>query len=232
MDATQQDSDPQTVLNFAMSSFSNLIDNKLEHFTRTMSQQSGSNVDEAVRRAKRETFVCKSKGNQQQLEHCLKVLEKLEDATTFLDNNAVDSVKRKLEEGTDIMQKLIKAIKIAYKSDYGWATVTEYLSDELASDTEDEKRLYRSEKRAEKKYKDRQRLRKQKFAKVKTPQSFSVTSSIKGIAGPHKLGPCFKVGYSLYFTCFVYLRACIFILSLTRLKYNVLNVFCVCMCLH
>ena len=41
-------------------------------------------MDEAVRRAKREKFVCKSKGNQQQLEHCLTVLEKLEDATTFL----------------------------------------------------------------------------------------------------------------------------------------------------
>ena len=129
----------------------------------------GSNVDEAVWRAKRETFVCKSKGNQQQLEHCLKVLEKLEDATTLLDSNAVDSAKRKLEEGTDIMQKRIKAIKIADKSDYGWATVSEYLSDELASDAEDEKQLYRFEKRAEKKYKDRQRLRKQKFAKLKAP---------------------------------------------------------------
>ena len=96
--------------------------------------------------------------------------------------------KRKLEEGTDNMQKLIKAIKIADKSDYGWATVSEYLSDELASDTEDERRLYRSEKRAEKKYKDRQCLRKQKFAKVKTQQSFSAFSSIKGIGGTHKLG--------------------------------------------
>ena len=86
-------------------------------------------MDEAVRRAKRETFVCKSKGNQQQLEHCFKILEKLEDATTFLDNNAVDSAKRKLGEGTDIMQKWIKAIKIADKSDNGWATVIEYLSD-------------------------------------------------------------------------------------------------------
>ena len=129
------------------------------------------------------------------------------------------------------MQKRIKAIKIADKSDYGWGTVSEYLSDELASDTEDEKRLYRSEKRAEKKYKDRQRLRKQKFAKVKTPQSFSATSSIKGVGGPHQFGPCFKISCSLYFTCFVYLRACIFIPSLTRLKYNVLSVFCVlCVC--
>ena len=54
-----------------------------------MFQQSGSNVDEAVRRAERETFV--GKRNQQQLEHCLKILEKLEDATTLLDNYDVDS---------------------------------------------------------------------------------------------------------------------------------------------
>ena len=48
----------------------------------------------------------------------------------------------------------MKVIKIADKSQYGWATVQEYLSDELASDSEDEKRLYRSERRAEKKAKD------------------------------------------------------------------------------
>ena len=50
------------------------------------------------------------------------------------------------------MQKRIKTIKLAGKSDYGWAAVSEYLSDELASDTEDEKRINRSEKQAEKKY--------------------------------------------------------------------------------
>ena len=47
----------------------------------------------------------------------------------------------------------MKVIKIADKSQYSWATVQEYLSDELASDSEDEKRLFRSERRAEKKVK-------------------------------------------------------------------------------
>ena len=72
------------------------------------------NVDETVRRAEREAFVCK--GNQQQLEPCLKVLEKLDDATTLLDNNDVNSATRKLDVGTDIIQKPTKAVKIADKT--------------------------------------------------------------------------------------------------------------------
>ena len=177
MDVAQQNTDPQTVLNFAMSSFSKLIDDKLENFTRTMTQQTGSNMDDAIRRAKRERFVCKSKGNQQQLEHCLQVLETMLDTATLLDKNAFDSAKRKLEEGADLVQKRTKAIKLADKSDYGWATVSEYLSDELATNTDDEKQICcRSERRAEKKYKDRQRIRKQKFAKTKAQQSSTNSS--------------------------------------------------------
>ena len=47
-------------------------------------------------------------------------------------------MKRSLEEGAELVEKRIKAIKLADKSDYGWATVSEYLSDELASDSDDE----------------------------------------------------------------------------------------------
>ncbi|CAH3133888.1 unnamed protein product [Porites lobata] len=57
----------------------------------------------------------------------------------------------------------MKVIKIADKSQYSWATVQEYLSDELASDSEDEKRLFRSERRAEKKVKDSKKKRSPKY---------------------------------------------------------------------
>ena len=50
--------------------------------------------------------------------------------------------------------KRMKVIKMADKSQYSWATVEEYLSDELASDTDDEKRIIRSENRAAKKAKE------------------------------------------------------------------------------
>ena len=50
-----------------------------------------------------------------------------------------------IEEGIALVSKRMKVIKIADNSQYSWATVQEYLSDELASDSEDEKRLFREE---------------------------------------------------------------------------------------
>ena len=50
-------------------------------------------------------------------------------------------------------------IKLVDKSEFGWATVNEYLSDELASDSDDEKRIYRAERRAGRKInKEKRRL--------------------------------------------------------------------------
>ena len=54
-----------------------------------------------------------------------------------------EKVKVALESGTELVSKRVKAIKPADKSEFGWATVNECLSDELASDSDDEKRIYR-----------------------------------------------------------------------------------------
>ena len=50
----------------------------------------------------------------------------------------------------DLVLHRIKLIRIADKSELGWETVNQYEVDELASDSEDDKRIYRSERRAEK----------------------------------------------------------------------------------
>ena len=71
-------------------------------------------------------------------------------------------LKRSLEEGTELVEKRIEALKLADKSDYSWATVSEYLSEELFSDSDDEKRMYRAEKRAERKVKEKKRQKRAK----------------------------------------------------------------------
>ena len=110
----EQERSPElNAITSAMASFSQLIDRRLDAFAQTMSQQSGSRVEEAVRKAKRETFVCKRKRNQRQLDHCVNVLEKLEETSSLLGDNAIESAKRKLEEGSQVIQKRIKAIKLA-----------------------------------------------------------------------------------------------------------------------
>ena len=42
-----------------------------------------------------------------------------------------------------------KRIKVADRSDFGWATVEEYDKDELASDSDDKKWLFKAERNAE-----------------------------------------------------------------------------------
>jgi len=149
----------QAAVDRSFGQLSKVLDDKLELFATRFAKESSSAVKKAVNKSKQENFTCKRKGNQQQFEHCQQVLEKFDDALESLGSRSFNNLKRSLEEGSQLVAKRIKAIKLADKSEYGWLTVNEYLSDELASDTDDEKRIYRSEKRAEKKAKDKQRLK-------------------------------------------------------------------------
>ena len=65
-------------------------------------------------------------------------------------NTDLQKSLRSLEEGAQLVEKCINAIKLADKSDYVWSTVNEYLRDELASDADDEKKMYRAENRVDK----------------------------------------------------------------------------------
>ena len=46
-----------------------------------------------------------------------------------------------LEEGEELITNRQKLIKVADRSEFGWATVEEYVADELADNSDDEKRL-------------------------------------------------------------------------------------------
>ena len=57
--------------------------------------------------------------------------------------------KKKMSEGIVLINKRMEVIKIANRSEFGWVTVKECKEDYLASNSDDERRLYRSEKKAE-----------------------------------------------------------------------------------
>ena len=88
--------------------------------------------------------IFKSKGNQHQYDHQQKTLDLIEKAQACIARKKLEEADSFLLEAKDAINKRIKLIKIADKSEGGWQTVLEYMSDEVASDTDDEKRIRRA----------------------------------------------------------------------------------------
>ena len=62
------------------------------------------------------------------------------------EKKVLDKLKTELHEGSQEIAARQKQIKVADRSDFGWAVVEAYDSNELAKNSEDEKRLLRAEK--------------------------------------------------------------------------------------
>ena len=130
---------------------------------------------------------------------------------------AVEKAKEMIREGKRLIATKQKLIKIADRSEYGWATVDEYIEDELASDSDDEKRLFRAENRARRRVKANEDKKKKQGRRVfvkqpqpnllgsnagvaKQPQPSLLGSSARvspiantSVAGS-VIGPCFHCG--------------------------------------
>ena len=70
----------------------------------------------------------------------------------------LEKTKRAIREGISSIQDRQKLIRIADRSDFGWDVVNEYEADELAADSEDEKKISKAEKAAEQKCQKKKRV--------------------------------------------------------------------------
>ena len=78
-----------------------------------------------------------------------KVIQKtINAALSALEGPNVAKAKEELAEGMSLLHNRQKLIKLADKSEFGWATVQEYLDDELADDEANASKIKKAEKRA------------------------------------------------------------------------------------
>ena len=135
----------QDVINQAAEKAVQLFDETLK---RKSSDIQHSAVQESIKRFKVEQPKLRRIGNQRQFECNLDILEHLDNADRSLNNNKIEDAKNEIQKGKQLVLKRQKLIKIADREEDGWHVVNEYLADELASDSEDEKQISKARKSA------------------------------------------------------------------------------------
>ena len=160
-----------------LSSITSLMDSRLSSF-QTSIQQTQVEISQTQISKMEETltdsYTFQRKGNEKSNE--IKVLAKLKEAKTHLEGpelsiDSVQTAKTKIEEGIDLVKERQKLLKLADSSVLGWKVVTEYISNPIADDSDDEKRMARAQARAEKNKTDKMKRNKNIKSTPYTPVS-------------------------------------------------------------
>ena len=138
----QESSNPQLV-DQVFSLFKGYLSSQLEEKSKQL--EGKSKID-------KEASELKFKGNRKQFELNSQLNHILTQIEVSLDNPL--EVRKLVEEGKQLIKKRQKLIKITDRNKDGWLVVQEYESDELASNSEDEKKIRKAKLSAEKKRKE------------------------------------------------------------------------------
>ena len=114
----------------------------------------------------RQVHQFKNKGNQKRYEDNADILEKLEAAEEAIEKENIAKAKENISAGKQLLNKQQKYIRIADREEYGWEVVRHYISDDLASNSEDEKAISRARREA--------------LASIKKKKSAQAASSTSG----------------------------------------------------
>lgn len=160
---TQQDPNQIDTLTNSetVSLISNLLDEKFKDLNGKLRKQEkiAQREFKKIKTESKASNSFKFKGNKLQFEFNASLIDVINTAIESLNDADLSGVDSSLQSAIDLLQKRNKAIRFADKSPAGWAAVDEYESDELADDSEDEKRLRKAEKRA------LEKIKAKKFAK-------------------------------------------------------------------
>lgn len=183
---TNEDKEQLPGVHEVFSMFKSYIEDKLG--------QQEEQIDSKARIDKKVSLL-KFKGNQKQFEHNA-LLEVILTRIKSENQSANTTIETLVDKGKEIIRKRQKLIQIADKSVDGWKVVEEYISDDLASDSADEKRMKRARdtvgrKRKQSSQRGNADRRFKDYSPVATDQRF--------FQGKHKYDQLIVLEYSNYF---------------------------------
>ena len=133
--------------------FTAKLDERLSQFQPEMTSTQVTCSQQVLDKLNKKVYSFKKKGCKEQFSFNDKVDDQVQAAKKQLDKittgddssrRALEQAKMELEKGEEEIRFHQKLIRIADRSD--WGVVTEYIADELADDSDDEKQLFRARK--------------------------------------------------------------------------------------
>ena len=157
-----------------------------------------------LQNATSQPYTFKRKGNEAQFKFNNEVKEKLDLAESYMKQKTEEGHNKAsgcISEGIELLTNRQKLVKLADMSDNGWRVVQEYETHQLASDSDDEKRIIKAEARAAKKVKE-EKAKKQKGNRFNPYRGGRDTAAAQAIPtvtnavprGSRRPGNCFRCG--------------------------------------
>ena len=143
--------------NMLLERISTLIDKKFDQFKQEVAYKTDESIDEMRRIRFSERRVFNHKGNKKQYEFNEKILDCMDTVSKSIEHRKYDNANAVLEKGKLFLQDRQKLILIADTEKLGWKVAEEYEFNELCTDEEDQRKLWRAVQRAEKRAREDQK---------------------------------------------------------------------------
>ena len=159
------------------------MESKVSNLKRELAEEQEAAHERLAKRMKLDKApIFKKKAHEKQYYFNETVKDKIQEAHTALSQStpALEKAKSALHEGEKLIDERQKQIRIADRSEYGWATVEEYMDDELAENSDDEKRMFRAELRAGRKRKAAEAAKNKAKKGISAKPAFARYSAVRG----------------------------------------------------
>ena len=136
-----------------MRSYLLTLDQKLDNLKANVEELTTSNKLATSRLSKKLSNLCslrniKAKRNRNQLEFNINLFGKPGCSAISVQQRTYNRETKKIQEAIANLEKRNKLVKLADKSEVGWATADVYQTDQLASNSEDDHKIRKAEKAA------------------------------------------------------------------------------------